>query len=99
MAITDLLLAQLKKTNPQGYQFISEVQRSGRNPTDILREMYQNGQINDSQLDAIQKQGRLFGLNIPNEQIASIKAKEVRVNRTNDPVNKPTPKSKFNGWF
>ena len=93
MALTDLLLNQLKKKNPQGYQFVMQVRQSGRNPTDVMREMYQKGQLNDAQLNMIQKQGRLFGLNIPQSEISKIKAVE------NSPKINPQPKSKFGGWF
>ena len=92
MALTDLLLNQLKKKNPQGYQFVMQVKQSGQNPTTVLREMYQKGQINDSQLNVIQKQGRLFGVNIPQSEIAKIKA-------VDNSAVKPQPKSKFGGWF
>ena len=86
MALVDLLMNRLKTQNPAGYKFVSEVRQSGRNPNDVLREMYQKGQINDAQLAQIQQQGRMFGVRISNEDIAKIKAID----------NKP---SKFGGWF
>ena len=89
MALVDILMNRLRVQNPQGYKFVQEVRRSGRNPNDVLREMYQKGQINDQQLSQIQRQGRMFGVTISNEDIAKIKA----VN------NQPTSKPKFGGWF
>jgi len=89
MAIVDVLMNRLKTQNPQGYKFVNEVRQSGRNPTDVLREMYSKGQINDQQLARIQQQGRMFGVRISNEEIAKIKAVD----------NKPTQTKKFGGWF
>ena len=85
-----MLLNRLKVQNPAGYRFVMEVKQSGRNPNDVLREMYQNGQINDQQLSHIQQQARMFGVVISNDDIAKIKAID----------NKPTTKNKgFSGWF
>lgn len=89
MALVDVLLNRLRTQNPSGYKFVMEVKQSGRNPNDVLREMYQNGQINDQQLAQIQQQGRMFGVRISNEDIAKIKSVE----------NKPKPNTKFGGWF
>ena len=89
MALVDILMKRLQTQNPQGYKFVSEVRQSGRNPYDVLREMYQKGQINDQQLAQIQNQGRMFGIRISNEEIAKIKSVE----------NKPKPSGKFGGWF
>ena len=89
MALVDILMNRLKVQNPAGYKFVSEVRRSGRNPNDVLREMYQKGQINDQQLSQIQQQGRMFGVRISNEDIAKIKAVDV----------KPASNKKFGGWF
>ena len=89
MALVDLLMKRLQMQNPQGYKFVQEVRQSGRNPNDVLREMYQKGQINDQQLATIQRQGRMFGVNISNEEINKIKAID----------NRPTSKPKFGGWF
>ena len=85
----DVLLNRLKMQNPSGYKFVMEVKQSGRNPYDVLRDMYQRGQINDQQLAQIQQQGRMFGLRITDQDIAKIKA----IN------NKPTPNKNFGGWF
>lgn len=89
MSIQQMLLNRLKSTNPQGYNRLMQLKNSGKNANQILSEMYQKGEINDSQLSQIQKQGRLFGVNISNNDIEKIKAKEV----------KATPKTKFGGWF
>jgi len=89
MALVDVLMNRLKKQNPAGYKFVSEVRQSGRDPNDVLREMYQKGQINDQQLAQIQRQGRMFGVNISSADIAKIKAIE----------NKPSTNKKFGGWF
>ena len=89
MALVDLLMNRLKTHNPAGYKFVNEVRQSGRNPNDILREMYQKGQINDQQLAQIQQQGRMFGVHISNEDIAKIKAVDI----------KPASNKKFGGWF
>ena len=89
MAIVDILLNKLKVQNPAGYDFIMQVRQSGRNPNDVLREMYQKGQINDAQLANIQSQGRMFGIRISNEDIQKIKAVD----------NKPQTPKKFGGWF
>lgn len=89
MALVDVLMNRLRIQNPQAYKFVSEVRQSGRNPNDVLREMYQKGQINDQQLAQIQKQGRMFGVNISDADINRIKAVE----------SKPTSKPKFGGWF
>ena len=90
MAIVDILLNRLKAQNPAGYKFVMEVKQSGKNPNDVLREMYRNGQINDEQLSTIQQQGRMFGIRITNEDIARIKEQ---------PEIKPTKPNKFGGWF
>ena len=92
MSMVDMLLNRLKKSNPGGYNFIMEVKKSGRNPNDVLREMYQKGQINDQQLAQVQRQGRMFGINISNADLSKIKAVE------NKPSVKPTNR-KFGGWF
>ncbi len=92
MALVDMLMNRLKIQNPQAYKFVDEVRRSGRNPNDVLREMYQKGQINDQQLSQIQKQGRMFGVNISNSDLAKIKSVE------NQPKTKPA-NNKFGGWF
>lgn len=89
MALVDILMKRLQMQNPQAYKFVSEVRQSGRDPNDVLREMYQKGQINDQQLAQIQRQGKMFGVNISNADLAKIKAIE----------NKPQPKAKFGGWF
>ena len=89
MALVDMLLNRLKVQNPAGYKFVMEVKQSGRNPNDVLRDMYQNGQINDKQLKQIQQQGRMFGVRISDQDLAKIKAVEA----------KPKPTSKFGGWF
>ena len=89
MALVDVLMNRLRTQNPQAYKFVSEVRQSGRNPNDVLREMYRNGQINDQQLAQIQRQGKMFGVHITNEDLARIKAVE----------NKPQPTKKFGGWF
>lgn len=89
MAMVDILLNRLKTQNPTGYKFIMGVKQSGKNPNDVLREMYHSGQINDAQLSNIQKQARMFGLSISNSDIEKIKA----INSTS------TPKKKFGGWF
>ena len=89
MALVDMLLNRLKAQNPAGYKFVMEVRKSGRNPTDVLREMYQKGQISEAQLSQIQKQGRMFGVNISNAEINKIKAID-----NQEPTNK-----KFGGWF
>lgn len=88
MALVDVLMNRLKLQNPQAYKFVNEVRQSGRNPNDVLREMYQKGQINDQQLSTIQRQGRMFGVNITNNDLAKIKAID----------SKPKP-TKFGGWF
>ena len=89
MALVDVLLNRLKTQNPAGYKFVMDVKRSGRNPNDVLREMYQKGQITDAQLDQLQRQSLMFGVRISNEDIAKIKAVD------------STPKTgkKFGGWF
>ena len=51
-----------------------EVKQSGKNPNDVLREMYKNGQITDDQLSQLQKQARMFGVRISNEDINKIKS-------------------------
>lgn len=84
-----MLLNRLKTQNPAGYKFIMDVKQSGRNPNDVLREMYQSGQITDQQLKQIQQQGRMFGVRISDQDIAKIKSID----------NKPKPTSKFGGWF
>ena len=89
MALVDILMRRLQIQNPQAYKFVDEVRRSGRNPNEVLQEMYQKGQINDQQLAQIQKQGRMFGVNISDADINRIKAVE----------SKPTPKPTFGGWF
>ena len=89
MALVDILMKRLQMQNPQAYKFVNEVRQSGRNPNDVLREMYRSGQINDQQLSTIQRQGRMFGVNITNEDIAKIKAVDI----------KPNAKPKFGGWF
>ena len=89
MALVDVLMKRLQYQNPQAYKFVSEVRQSGRDPNDVLREMYQKGQINDQQLAQIQRQGRMFGVNISNADLAKIKAVE----------NKPQSNNKFGGWF
>ena len=89
MGLMEMLLNRLKNQNPQAYQFIVQVRQSGRDPNDVLREMYQKGQINDAQLARIQSQGRMFGIHISNEDLQKIKA-----------VDNPSPKpKKFGGWF
>lgn len=92
MALVDMLMNKLKTQNPQAYKFVNEIRQSGRNPNDVLREMYQKGQINDQTLSQIQRQGRMFGVNISNSDIAKIKAID------NNPKIIPTNK-KFGGWF
>ena len=90
MGIAQILLNRLKVQNPAGYKFVMEVKQSGKNPNDVLREMYKSGQINDSQLDQLQKQARMFGVSISNQDIEKIKSVDI----------KPTPtNSKFGGWF
>ena len=89
MALVDVLLSRLKTQNPAGYKFVMEVRQSGRNPNDVLREMYQKGQINDAQLDQLQRQSRMFGVRISNDDIAKIKAVEIQ----------PNTGKKFGGWF
>lgn len=90
MSIQQMLLNRLKMSNPQGYDRLMALKNSGKNANQILSEMYQKGEINDSQLAQIQKQGRMFGINISNSEIEKIKAIEV----------KPTPSNKkFGGWF
>ena len=78
--------------NPQGFKFVNEVRQSGRNPNEVLQEMYRKGQINDQALAQIQKQGKMLGIQISNEDINRIKAVE------NKPRVNPTNK-KFGGWF
>lgn len=90
MALTEMLLNRLKTQNPAGYKFVMEVKQSGKNPTTVLREMYQKGQINDAQLNQLQKQARMFGVNISNQEIEKIKSVDVK------PV---TSNKKFGGWF
>lgn len=90
MAMIDLLLNRLKVQNPSGYKFVMEVKQSGRNPNDVLREMYQKGQINDSQLNQLQKQARMFGVNISNQDLEKIKSVDVKPTSTN---------KMFGGWF
>jgi len=90
MALTDLLMNRLKTQNPAGYNFVMQVKQSGKNPNDVLREMYQNGQINDQQLNQLQKQARMFGVNISNQDIEKIKSIDVK------PVSN---NKKFGGWF
>ena len=85
MSIQQTLLNRLKQTNPQGYNRLMQLKNSGRNPVDVLCEMYQKGEINDSQLYQIQRQGRLFGINIPEGEISKIKS--------------ITPKKVGGGWF
>jgi len=89
MSLVNVLMNQLKTKNPQGYKFVNEVRQSGRNPNDVLKEMYKNGQINDSQLSQIQKQGRMFGVNISNSDIDKIKTAKTQPKQT----------KKFGGWF
>ena len=89
MALVDVLLSRLKTQNPAGYKFVMEVRQSGRNPNDVLREMYQKGQITDAQLDQLQRQSRMFGVRISNDDIAKIKAVEIQ----------PNTGKKFGGWF
>ena len=89
MALVDLLMKKLQMQNPQAYKFVSEVKHSGCDPNVVLREMYQKGQINDQQLSTIQRQGRMFGVNITNQDLAKIKAID----------SKPPQKTKFGGWF
>ena len=89
MALVDILMKKLQIQNPQAYKFVSQIRQSGRDPNDVLREMYQNGQINDQALAQIQRQGKMFGINISNADLAKIKAVE----------NKPQPTKKFGGWF
>ncbi len=91
MSIADFLMGRLKQKNPQGYQFIQQVRQSGRDPGDVLKEMYAKGQINDSQLNTIQRQGRMFGINIPQDEIAKIKSSKTQ------PKN--VQNGKFGGWF
>lgn len=92
MALVDLLMKRLQMQNPQGYKFINEVRQSGRNPNDVLREMYKKGQINDQQLTQVQRQGKMFGINISSADLNKIKAVE------NKPSVNPTNR-KFGGWF
>ena len=89
MALVDVLMNRLRIQNPQAYKFVDEVRRSGRNPNDVLREMYKSGQINDQQLSQIQRQGRMFGVTISDADLAKIKATE----------NRSSSKPKFGGWF
>ena len=86
MALVDVLLSRLRAQNPTGYKFVMEVKQSGRNPTDVLREMYQKGQINDAQLNQLQRQSRMFGVRITDADIQKIKVK-------------PQTEKKYGGWF
>lgn len=89
MSLVNILMNQLKTKNPQGYKFVNEVRQSGRNPNDVLKEMYQKGQINDSQLSQIQRQGKMFGVNISDSDLAKIKTAKTQPQQT----------KKFGGWF
>lgn len=91
MSIQQMLLNRLKQSNPQGYNRLMQLKNSGRNPNEILSEMYQKGEINDSQLTQLQRQGRLFGINITNDDVAKIKAIDIQAPKN---INK-----KFGGWF
>ena len=90
MALVDMLLNRLKIQNPKAYDFVIQVRQSGKNPNDVLREMYQKGQINDSQLAQLQRQARMFGITISNQEIEKIKSVDVKPPQTN---------KKFGGWF
>lgn len=92
MSIQQMLLNKLKQSNPNGYNRLMQLKNSGRSPNDILSEMYRSGEINDSQLNQIQRQGRLFGINISNSDIQKIKSIDVKTTPTS--TNK-----KFGGWF
>ena len=92
MGLQEMLLTRLKTQNPAGYKFVMEVKQSGRNPIDVLREMYQKGQINDQQLMQIQQHGRMFGVRITASDINKIKA-------VDNNVNNPQTNKKFGGWF
>lgn len=92
MSLQEMLLNRLKMKNPTGYKIVMEVKQSGKNPTDVLRDMYQKGQINDAQLRQIQVQGRMLGIRITNDDINKIRA-------IDNQVKQPTPNKKFGGWF
>ena len=92
MGLQEMLLNRLKSQNPAGYKFVMEVKQSGKNPIDVLREMYQKGQINEAQLRRIQSQGRMFGVRITNDDVEKIKA-------VDNQARQPIPNKKFGGWF
>ena len=92
MSLQEMLLNRLKTQNPAGYKFVMNVKQSGKNPIDVLREMYQKGQINDAQLSQIQAQGRMFGVRITADDLSKIKA-------VDNNVNTPTTNKKYGGWF
>lgn len=88
MSLQQLLLNKMKSQNPQAYERLMGIYRSGKDPNEAIREMYQRGEISDSQLKQVQRQAALFGVSIPDSEIKKAEA-----------VEQHTAPSRFKGLF
>lgn len=86
MSLQEMLLNKMKSQNPQAYERLMGIYRSGKDPNEAIREMYRKGEISDSQLRQVQRQAALFGASIPDSEIRKAEG------------DSPKP-SKFKGLF
>lgn len=88
MGMQDYLMSMLRRRNPQGYEAFMQMRSSGKSAEEILRGMYSSGRLTDAQLNALARQMRVFGINVPQAEIDAIKA-----------GNRVLPDSVYKGLF
>lgn len=92
MGLFDMFLNRLKNQSPEKYKAFMAIRNSGKDPMDVLGEMYGKGELNDSQLNQVANMLARMGKPIPQSELSRI-----RSNKGQNP--EAQPKGRFKGIF
>ena len=89
MGLYDVMLNQLKAKDPAKYKAFMEIRQSGRDPYEVMSEMYAKGEINDAQLQQVANMLARRGHRVSKSDL----------DRIRNAPKQSVPQSKFKGLF
>ena len=94
MSMFDMFLNRLKAQSPEKYKAFMAIRNSGRDPSEVMGDMYRKGELSDAQLNQVANMLARMGKPIPKSELDKI-----RSGAKAQPQNVPPKKGKFTGLF
>ena len=74
MSVFDMFLNRLRTQSPEKYKAFMAIRNSGRDPSEVMGEMYRNGELNDAQLNQVANMLARMGKPIPKTELDKIRS-------------------------